>query len=200
MADIYSPLPYDFYTRKPLEVKFSSLDLSSDAGFLLVRQAEQRQQICQGIVDCLEDRRDPSKIKHTISQLVSQRIYQIAGGYENTNDSNYLRHDPILKIACERVPLPGEELLASQPTMSRLENQVTKKELAAIRRLFVEKFIHSGKGVAGILRWLFWRLKRAWPQVQIILRGVPDSLCPSSLDFVNGVELNMPSASAPIQS
>ncbi len=143
MADIYSPLPYDFYTQKPLEVKFSGLDLSSDAGFLLVRQAEQRQQICQGIVESLQDKRDPDKIKHTLSQLVSQRIYQIAGGYENANDSNYLRHDPILKIACERVPLPGEELLASQPTMSRLENQVNKGELAAIRRLFVERFIQS---------------------------------------------------------
>ncbi len=40
MADIYSPLPYDFYTQKPLEVKFSGWDLSSDAGLLLVRQAE----------------------------------------------------------------------------------------------------------------------------------------------------------------
>ena len=143
MADIYSPLPYNFSTKKPLEVKFSGLDLSSDAGLLLVRQAEQRQQICQGMVDCLEDKRDPSKSKHTLSQLISQRIYQIAGGYENTNDSNYLRHDPIFKIACERVPRPGEELLASQPTISRLENQISKGELAAIRRLFVERFIQS---------------------------------------------------------
>ncbi len=233
MADIYSPLPYNFFSKKTLEVKFSGLDLSSDAGLLLVRQAEQGQEICQGLAQCLEDQRDPSKIKHTMNQLVSQRIYQIAGGYEDANDSNYLRHDPILKIACERVPVMGEELLASQPTMSRLENQVTKKELAAIRRLFVEKFIeahqqvpkeiildidgwdaqthghqqlslfhgyyghkiyfpvlineaesgyplilqlragnsHSGKGISGILRWLFWRLKQAWPQVQIILRG-----------------------------
>ena len=90
----------------------------------------------------MEDKRDPSKIKHTLSQLISQRIYQIAGGYENTNDSNYLRHDPIFKIACERVPRPGEELLASQPTISRLENQISKGELAAIRRLASGK-IHS---------------------------------------------------------
>ncbi len=233
MASIYSPLPYNFFSKKTLEVKFSGLDLSSDAGLLLVRQAEQGQKICQGLAQCLEDQRDPSKIKHTINQLVSQRIYQIAGGYEDANDSNYLRHDPIFKIACERVPIVGEELLASQPTITRLENQVTKKELAAIRRLFVDRFIqahqqapkeiildvdgwdaqtyghqqlslfhgyyghkmyfpvlineaesgyplivelragnsHSGKGIAGILRWLFWRLKRAWPQVQIILRG-----------------------------
>ena len=91
----------------------------------------------------MSDKRDPDKIKHPLNQLVSQRIYQIAGGYEDANDSNYLRHDPILKIACERVPIAGEELLASQPTMSRLENQVTKEELAAIRRLFVERFIQS---------------------------------------------------------
>ena len=85
---------------------------------MLVRQAEQGPQICQGLAQCLKDQRDSSKIKHTISQLVSQRIYQIAGGYEDANDSNYLRHDPILKIACEKVPIAGEELLASQPTMS----------------------------------------------------------------------------------
>ena len=101
MADIYSSLPYNFFSKKPLEVKFSGLDLSSDAGLLLIRQAEQGQQICQGLTQCLEDQRDPSKIKHTMSQLVSQRIYQIAGGYEDANDSNYLRHDPILKIACD---------------------------------------------------------------------------------------------------
>jgi hypothetical protein len=227
------PLPYDFYHKKPLEVKFSGLDLSSDAGFLLLRQAEEQEQVCAGIAACLDDNRDPLKITHTLNQLVSQRIYQIAAGYEDANDSNDLRHDPILKIACERVPITGEELLASQPTMSRLENQVTKKELGVIRRFFVDKFIqgykqapqkilldidgwdaqthghqqlslfhgyyghhmyfpvlineahsgyplimqlragnsHSGKGVVSILRWLFWRLKKAWPGVQITIRG-----------------------------
>ena len=53
MADIFSQLSYDFRTPKPLEVKFSGLDLSSDAGFLLVRQAEQGQQICLGIAQCV---------------------------------------------------------------------------------------------------------------------------------------------------
>ena len=124
MTNFNSKLPDNFYSKKPLDVNFSGLDLSSDAGLLLVRQAEQRTKICEGVAECLEDNRAPSKIKHTIGQLVSQRVYQIAGGYEDANDSNYLRHDPILKIACERVPLPGEELLASQPTISRLENQV----------------------------------------------------------------------------
>ncbi len=52
------------------------------------------------------------------TQLICQRVYQIVAGYEDANDSNYLRHDPIFKIACEKIPLLEEELLASQPTSS----------------------------------------------------------------------------------
>ncbi len=233
MAELSSQLTLDFSTKKPLEVKFSRLDLSSDTGLLLVRQAEEQIKICAGLAYCLADKREPGKVKHSLSQLISQRVYQIAAGYEDTNDSNYLRHDPIFKIACDKVPIPGEELLASQPTMSRWENQVTKKEIKAIRSFFLDQFIesyseqpkellldidgwdalthghqqlslfhgyyghyiyfpvlineassgyplvlqlragnsHPGKGVAGILRWLFWRLRKAMPGVRIILRG-----------------------------
>ena len=126
-----------------MDVKFSGLDLSSDSGLLLVRQAEESSQICQGMVECLEDERDSAKTKHPLANLISQRIYQIAAGYPDANDSNHLRHDPIFKIACQKLPRPGAELLASQPTISRLENQINKQELSAIRRLFIEKFIQS---------------------------------------------------------
>ncbi len=75
--------------------------------------------------------------------LISQRGYQIAAGYEEPNDSNYLRHDPIFKITCDKVPLPGEELLASQPTISRWENRVTNKEINTIRSFWLGQFINS---------------------------------------------------------
>ena len=228
-----SQLALDFFSQKTLEVKFSGLSLSSDAGLLLVRQAEEQIKLCQSMADCLSDNREPAQVKHSLAQLLSQRVYQIAAGYEDTNDSNYLRHDPIFKIACDRVPIPGEELLASQPTISRWENRITKKEINATRSFFIEQFIqsyseqpdeilldidgwdalthgeqqlslfhgyyghhiyfpvlineaysgyplvlqlragnsHPGKGVVGILRWLFWRLRKAWPGVEIILRG-----------------------------
>jgi hypothetical protein len=123
MTEFSSQLSLNFFTKKPLEAKFSRLDLSSDAGVILVRQAEEQLKICEGLADCLEDNREPGKVKHSLHQLISQRVYQIASGYEDSNDSNYLRDDPIFKIACDKVPLPGEELLASQPTMSRWENQ-----------------------------------------------------------------------------
>ncbi len=226
-------LPFNFKVKKPLEVNFSGLDLSSDAGLLLVKQAEENLKVAQGISTCLEDDREQHKVKHSLFQLVSQRIYQIAAGYEDTNDSNYLRHDPIFKIICDKIPEMGSELLASQPTISRLENRITKQEIKSIRRFFVDKFLqnhpsapeqivldidgfdaythghqqlslfhgyyghqiyfpvlineaktgyplivqlrpgnsHAGKGVLGLLRWLFWRLRKAWPNVKIILRG-----------------------------
>lgn len=74
---------------------------------------------------------------------MSQRIYQIVRGYEDADDSDALRYDPILKIACGRVPVSEGELLASQPTMSRLENHVSRQEVAAIRRYFLDQFIDS---------------------------------------------------------
>jgi hypothetical protein len=226
-------LPFNFKVKKPLEVNFSGLDLSSDAGLLLVKQAEENLKVAQGVSNCLEDDREQHKVKHSLFQLVSQRIYQIAAGYEDTNDSNYLRHDPIFKIICDKIPEMGAELLASQPTISRLENGITKQEIKRIRRFFIDKFLqnhlsnpeqivldidgfdaythghqqlslfhgyyghqiyfpvlineatsgyplivqlrpgnsHAGKGVLGLLRWLFWRLRKAWPDVKIILRG-----------------------------
>ena len=245
MKDFSNKLPFNFASKKPLEVKFSGLDLSTDAGLLLVKQAEENLKVCQGMADCLEDKREQHKVKHPLFQLISQRIYQIAAGYEDTNDSNYLRHDPIFKIICDKIPKIGSELLASQPTISRLENQITKEEIKAIRRFFVEKFIkshsvvpeeiwldidgfdaitygqqqlslfhgyyknqiyfpvlineahsgypvilqlragnsHAGKGVVGLLRWLFWRLRKAWPNIKIILRGDGGFSLPEIMDL-----------------
>lgn len=233
MTECDSDLRYDFYSQRDLVVRFSDLELSSDAGILLARQAEQKLRVCQGIAECIEEWREQSKIQHSLPQLVSQRVYQIVGGYEDANDSNRLRHDPIYKIACERLPFAQQNPLASQPTMTRLENHVGKQEVSKIRSRLVDGFIrqyqrapgeivldidgwddpthgqqqlscfhgyyeqsmyfpvlineaktgyplvlqlragnsHSGKGVAGILRWLFWRLKRAFPGVRIILRA-----------------------------
>lgn len=87
MAALSSQFPLDFFTQKPLEVKFSQLDLSSDAGLLLVRQAEEQLKICERLAACLTDEREQAKVKHPLSQLISQRVYQIAAGYEDANES-----------------------------------------------------------------------------------------------------------------
>ena len=78
MTQCDSELQYDFYSQRSLVVRFSELDLSSDAGILLARQAEEQVQVCQGLAKCIQEWRDPNKIKHSLGQLVSQRVYQLA--------------------------------------------------------------------------------------------------------------------------
>ena len=103
MTACTSDLQYDFYLPRSLVVRFSDLELSSDAGILLARQAEAQVQVCQAIAECIAEWPEPSKITHSLEQLVSQRVYQLVGGYEDANDSKQLRHDPIYKIACKRI-------------------------------------------------------------------------------------------------
>jgi len=77
-----------------------------------------------------------------LKQLLSQRIYQIAAGYEDANDCNELRSDSILKICSDQLPISGNDL-ASQPTMSRFENSVRRSELYRIAECFALCFINS---------------------------------------------------------
>jgi len=141
MTTCKTELPFDFPQPRPLDVQFSDLELSSDAGLLLVRQADERLGLTAAIASCIEEWRDPAKVIHSLEQLVQQRVYQIIGGYEDANDSNDLRHDPIYKIACGRLPEAGEHLLASQPTITRLENQVTRRDIGQIRGHYINQFI-----------------------------------------------------------
>ncbi len=140
MTGCQSELPFDFYQNRRLSVQFSGLDLSSDAGLLLVRQAEERLGICRGLAGCIPEWREPAKVVHPLLDLVSQRVYQIVGGYEDANDSNQLRHDPIYKIACDRLPALGKNALASQPTITRLENHVSRAENAKMRPVLCGPF------------------------------------------------------------
>jgi co-chaperonin GroES (HSP10) len=141
MTVCHPELQFDFLSDRPVVVKVSDLELSSDAGILLARQAEEQVQVCRTIASCIEDWREPNKITHSLEQLVSQRVYQRVGGYEDAIDSNQLRHDPIYKIACGRVPIPEQELLASQPSITRLENHVSQSEVSAMRSQMVTGFI-----------------------------------------------------------
>jgi hypothetical protein len=116
-------------------------NVSSDAGLLFIRESESKNGIISRIANVLHDQRHPGYVKHDIEQLLRQRSYQIASGYEDANDSNELRHDPILKIVCDKLNDP----LASQPTISRFENAFSRKDLYRIAQAFVDTFISSYK-------------------------------------------------------
>ena len=127
---------------RKIEADFDGGRTTSDGGALLLRQAEAKIGVIDRLVRSLVDRRHKSYIDHSYTELISQRVFQIACGYEDANDSNDLRSDPGLKAACDRLPLSGPDL-ASQPTMSRLENSVSRTDLYRIARALLETFIES---------------------------------------------------------
>lgn len=128
---------------KKVSASFSSPDLSSCGGLMLVREAEKECDIISRIASCIKDERCQHLVEHSYEEMVRQRVYQIASGFEDCDDCDRLRDDSIMKMCAGR--LPSDTPLSSQPTMSRLENKVTKEELYAIAEQFLEAFIASYK-------------------------------------------------------
>ena len=128
--------------KKPIEMSFSAEKISSDGGLLLLREIEAQNSILQSITNCIKEDRHPGYVKHSISSMLTQRVFQIAAGYEDANDCDTLRDDMILKICAEVLPESGNSL-SSQPTMSRFENSLSRSELYKIVVAFVDNFIQS---------------------------------------------------------
>jgi hypothetical protein len=127
---------------KPLAINFNGGKLTSDAGALLLPLADRKIGLVDRINQIIHDPRDQRYIAHQQHELLAQRIYGIALGYEDGNDHTQLRKDPALLTAVKNTT--DDELpLGSAATLSRLENRITDKELTELTKLFVEMFIES---------------------------------------------------------
>jgi hypothetical protein len=122
---------------RPLEARFDRPHASSDGGAILLRAAEQRLGLLPRLSTALVDERQPGKVRHTLADLLGQRIYALALGYEDANDAARLAGDPVHKLLLGRDPVHGQAL-ASQPTLSRFENDVTRDELLAMGEALFE--------------------------------------------------------------
>jgi hypothetical protein len=129
-----------FLRQKPVVVENSAGRLSSDAGLLVVREFDERIGLTQQFAAALNDRR--RQPAHALLAMVRQRVYGILAGYEDQNDHDTLRYDPVFQLVCDRLP-DDETQLASQPTLSRFENAVSVKALFRLRELLVDQFIES---------------------------------------------------------
>jgi len=129
-------------SKKPIELRFTAERISADGGLLLLKEVENNIGIINSITDCINDDRHPSYVRHTIHSMISQRVFQIAAGYEDTNDCDTLKDDAVLKICAGQLPETSHSL-ASQPTMCRLENHPSSRELYHIAEAFVNNFINS---------------------------------------------------------
>jgi len=102
-------------------------DITSDAGLLLVSLADKKLGLTQAMADAIRDPREQGKVDHHVIEMSRERVYAICQDYEDANDLDTLRHDPALKMACDRLPKTGDAL-ASQPTISRFENMPGAKD------------------------------------------------------------------------
>ncbi len=132
---ITKQLTFSFIRKQKITVDFKGGEITSDSGLLLVRQADNTLQLITGMAGCITDRRNNRYTDHNLETLLRQRTYQIVAGHEDCNDANVVRKDPALKTACGRKL--SDEDLGSQPTLSRLENAITRNDLYRIGECFV---------------------------------------------------------------
>ena len=123
---------------RAVETDFSGGNVTSDAGVLLLRQADRRLGLTASIARMLSDPRRKASCEHTVLSMLRQRVYGLAAGYEDLNDHDSLRHDLAWQTAVER-----DSPAASSPTLCRLENRTDRETAVAIHRVLVEQFIAS---------------------------------------------------------
>jgi len=110
-------LSFDFLPSRPVEIEVSPAPLTSDAGLVPIRQRDEQLRLTQQFAAALDDPRDPTLTKQSLLSMVRQRVYGILADYEDQNDHDTLRADPVFKLLADR--LPEDRDLASQPTLSR---------------------------------------------------------------------------------
>lgn len=130
-----------------LQTSFDGGKITSDGGLAWLAKADRDLKLCEALANHVPEWRKGGRARHSLETLVRQRVYQIACGYEDQNDADVLREDPLLKLVCGRLPETGPDL-ASQPTISRLENAVTARSCyrmaSALGELYVRRRAEDG--------------------------------------------------------
>lgn len=136
-------LRFSFGVGKPIVGNFDGGKISSDGGLHLLRLADDKLKLTEQASLCIAEKRRPDLVKHDSQALLRQRVYAMAAGYEDGNDAQVLRFDPMHKIAVNDAVDVDE--LASQPTISRFENSIGEKELDFLQDLLVHLYVQQHK-------------------------------------------------------
>lgn len=139
MTDCRRQLTFSFYQHRQLVADFKGGQISSDTGLLAVRELDQKLGWLAEAASLIGDPRRPDRTQLSVLELLRQRVFGLVGGYEDQNDHDRMRTDPVLKLTCERGL--QDDPLASQPTLSRFENWPSAREVTRINRLLVGHYI-----------------------------------------------------------
>src|ERR1700675_1079270 len=142
MIDPMLPLPgLSPVCGKAVVARFDGGSLSSDGGILMLREVEKRLRVADRLAACLDDPRAPERIEHSLADIIRFRLLMIAAGYEDGNDADDLRSDPMFKIAFDH--LSSGAKLCSQPKISRLEILPDARALLRMGRAMVDLYCAS---------------------------------------------------------
>src|SRR3954465_1882258 len=138
--------PFSGTAPLPLEAGFDGGRLTSDGGLPWLEQAESTLGLCAAFAAAIPEwRRGP--VRHPLPTLIRQRVFQIACGYEDQDDADTLRTDPLLKLVCGRLPEDAD--LASQTTLSRLENAVDRTTAYRLAAALVQVYLRAREQAGG---------------------------------------------------
>ena len=140
--DTTLPFLFPAVRGKKLTAAFDGGRLSSDGGVMLLAEAARRMGIAEKLAAVIPDRRDPTRVRHRLAEILLARILAIACGYEDADDLDSLRTDPAFKLACGRLPESGADLM-SQPIVSRWENAPTLRDLVKLGGVMVDLYCAS---------------------------------------------------------
>lgn len=130
---------------KSVVARFDGGMLSSNCGVLVLAEVEKRLRVADRLARCIDDPRCPDQVVHSLADMIGFRMKMIAAGYEDGNDANRLRSDPVFKMAQDA--LPSGRDLASQSTICRLENLPGVRELVAMGRAMIDLYCASFRQV-----------------------------------------------------
>jgi hypothetical protein len=137
-----SKLVFSRLKRQKVEGFFDGGRLTSDAGALLLREVDRRLGLTSALAACITDPRCLRRIRHDRHRMLTQRIFGIGLGYEDLNDHQSLRDEPLFQVLADQRPDPDKPL-ASPATLCRFENRITRASLVRMAGVLVEQFIRS---------------------------------------------------------
>ncbi len=140
--DTILPFSFPAVQAKKVTAAFDGGRLTSDGGVMLLALAERRLGLADRLARVFPDRRDPTRIVHSLAGMFRARIFAICCGYEDADDLDHLRSDPAFKLACGRLPDSGRDL-CSQPTLSRLENAPGLRDVIRLTYALVDAWMDS---------------------------------------------------------
>jgi hypothetical protein len=164
-----SQFPFEAHFSRQVVGRFDGSRLTTDGGSLLLREADRKIGLLRRLAPCFTDSRQPERIGHELGEMLAQRLYGLALGYEDLNDHEELRHDPLLAVLAGKREMT--EPLAGKSTLNRLE--LTPVGCPLVERY--HKITYSAEAIDELLVEIFLEAYRRPPRVIVLDLDVTDT-------------------------